>query len=109
MKQDNPRSGATLSKPEAVWKAIEALGARADVTEILEYVRTKFGITADSDSTSVVEAPVAASPMAVATPPAPAPAAPQPAAVKQAEPAPSEPARKPASQKKPRPRNDSAD
>ena len=105
MKQDNPRPvAATLSKPEAVWRAIEALGARADVTEILEYVRTQFGITADSDAPA--EAPAA--PPAMTTPPAPAPAPPPPAAT-QAETPPSEPVRKPASQKKPRPRNDSAD
>src|SRR4051794_39332317 len=71
VKQDNPRQAATLSKPEAVWKAIEARGARADVTEILEYVRTQFGITADSDAPD--EAPAMAAPVAVVPPPAPTP------------------------------------
>jgi hypothetical protein len=107
VKQDNPRPGAaTLSKPEAVWKAIEVLGARAEVAEILEYVRTEFGITADSDPPA--EIPAAIAPATVTTPPAPPPAAPQPPAANQAE-TPAELARKPASQKKPRPRNDSAD
>ena len=49
MKQDNARPLATsLSKPEAIWRAIEELGYRADVTEILEYVRKKYGVGADS-------------------------------------------------------------
>src|SRR5688572_6879086 len=42
------QAGATLSKPEAVWRAIEELGYQAEVKDILDYVRTKFGIDADS-------------------------------------------------------------
>ena len=38
MKQDNAPV-ATISKPDAVWRAIEELGARADVTEITRLPR----------------------------------------------------------------------
>jgi hypothetical protein len=36
----------TPSRPEAVRRAVEALGYRAGVTEILDYVREHFGIDA---------------------------------------------------------------
>jgi hypothetical protein len=39
---------ATVSKPEAVRRAIEALGYQAEVSEILAYVREHFGISEDS-------------------------------------------------------------
>lgn len=95
MKQDTARPIATsLSKPEAIWRAIEELGYRADVTEILEYVRKKYGLSADPAQTP--QAP----PVVPASPP-PASAA-QPAATKPADGPPAEAARKPGGQKKPR-------
>lgn len=92
MKQDHaPSSAANLTKTEAVWRAIEELGYRAPVSEILEYVRTRFGIDADSPG----------------EPLDPAPQPPAKQSVRAAPPAPQ--ARKPAAQRKPRGRNDSAD
>ncbi len=38
--------GTTPSRPEAVRRAVEALGYRAGVMEILDYVREHFGIDA---------------------------------------------------------------
>lgn len=105
MKQDNARQGtATLSKPEAVWKAIEALGSRAEVSEILEYVRTKFGITAESEPPEVG----ASAPVAVQPPPSlPVSDVPLQPIQKQPETQASDQARKPGGQKKPRSRHDS--
>lgn len=74
------QTSATLSKPEAVWRAIEELGYQAEVKDILDYVRTRFGIDANT--------PVESSPVAD-----------QPAARKQTP----TPPTKPATQRKPRP------
>jgi hypothetical protein len=71
-----------LSKPEAIWRAIQELGYRTDVAEILEYVRKKYGMPADS-APQVPDSP---------------PQATQPAEA---------PATKPGGQKKPRGRNSS--
>lgn len=43
---DRPR----MTKTEAVLQAISVLGYRADVAQIVEYVRTNFSITAESES-----------------------------------------------------------
>lgn len=101
MKQDNARPVATMSKPEAVWRAIEELGTRADVNEILEYVRTRFGIDPDAPSPDSAEA-VAAAPVA-APPPAPAPVTQVARTDAVAD------TKKPAGQKKPKSRSESAE
>lgn len=67
------QAGATLSKPEAVWRAIEELGYQAEVKDILDYVRTKFGIDADSPFDNPVTPPESA-PQQPAVPPAGKPA-----------------------------------
>jgi hypothetical protein len=91
VKRDNAQEVASregtprLSRTEAVWQAVEALGYRADVTEILEYVREHFGIDASTPPASYV----------VVEPPAAPPRAEAPAP----------PVHKPASQPRPRPRN----
>src|SRR5437588_8159579 len=50
----------TLTRPEAVRRAIEALGYRAEVSEILAYVREHFGVEAVSGSFDAAEAVVPA-------------------------------------------------
>ncbi len=106
MKRDNAQSvidtegTMTLSKTEAVWRAIEVLGYQAEVPQILDYVREHFGIDAATE-TIVPERTVEPAPavQAAALPSvAGAPAAPAPTAAV-------EPVRKPASQPRPRPRN----
>jgi hypothetical protein len=90
-RNDAQSPAATLSKPEAVWRAIEELGYQAPVTEILEYVKNRFGIDADSPAESPEPAaPAEPALQADRPPPAPLPAAPKPAA-----------------QRKPRARNES--
>jgi hypothetical protein len=47
MRDSTSQAGAaTVSKPEAVRRAIAALGYRADLSQILEYVHRNFGIEA---------------------------------------------------------------
>jgi hypothetical protein len=95
MNQNDTRSqGATITKPEAVWRAIEELGYQAEVTEILEYVRTKFGIDANTPSAGVSSEPISQ----------PVESPPKPAVTTSTH---EEPVRKPAAQRKPRKPHDS--
>jgi hypothetical protein len=89
VKRENAQAATqTVSRTEAVRQAVEALGYRADVMEILDYVREHFGIDAST--------PLGAS---VPVEPDPTPALPPRA---------EGPVHKPASQPRPRPRNRSS-
>ena len=80
MKRDDAQTAiAPLSKPEAVRRAIEALGFRAEVSEILDYVREHFGISGDDEPGDLPVVSVVAPPAQPATARSPsADAAPRP-------------------------------
>lgn len=74
MRESMPQAATTLTKPEAVRRAIVALGYRAGVTQILDYVRDHFGINTTTPPVASQLAPDAPPPAAAL--PEPGPSAP---------------------------------